>query len=79
MRLKVADLSIHKKDVKYVDCIKIYEEVADKWLTNSLTAPSAKKLFFSAILLYLANDDSVGAQMALEKYADLSPSFNGTR
>lgn len=79
MKLKVADLSIHKIDVDYVECIKIYDEVADKWLKNSLTAPSAKKLFFSAVLLYLANDDSVGARIALDKYVDNCPSFDGTR
>lgn len=61
MRLKVADLSIHKENPNYIECIKIYDEVADKYLKNNLTAPSAKKLFFSAILLYLVIDDSVGA------------------
>lgn len=32
MRLKVADLSIHKIDCNFVECIKIYDEVAEKWL-----------------------------------------------
>jgi len=58
-----------------VKAIKIYEEVADKYLENKLTEPSAKGLYFKANLLYLANDDTVGCQLALEKYLDKSPSF----
>lgn len=61
MKLKVAELSVNKTDVNYVECIKIYDEVAEKWLSNPLTASSARKLFFSSILLYLANADAVGA------------------
>jgi hypothetical protein len=30
--------------------------VADKYLQNPLTAPSARDLFFRAALLYMAND-----------------------
>jgi alpha-soluble NSF attachment protein len=35
---------------------KIYEKVADKYLENKLTAPSARDLFFKSLLLHLAND-----------------------
>jgi len=42
-------------------------------MENKLTEPSAKSLFFKASLLYLANDDIVGAQMAIEKYCEKSP------
>jgi len=75
MRLKVADLNTQKVETEYVESIRIYEEVADKYLENKLTEPSAKNLYFKAILLYLVNDDSVGANVKLEKYSDKSPSF----
>lgn len=78
-KLKVAELSINLPDVNIVEIIKIYEQIGEKYLENKLTEPSAKALFFKACLLYIVNDDTVGCQMALEKYADKSPSFNGTR
>jgi len=53
--------------------------VADKYLEYKLTEPSAKALYFKACLLYIAMDDTVGCNMALEKYGDKSPSFQGTR
>lgn len=34
-------------------------------MQNKLTAPSAKEQYFKAILLYLANDDEIGAVQAL--------------
>jgi alpha-soluble NSF attachment protein len=34
-------------------------------MKNKLTAPSAKELYFKSVLLYLANDDSIGANQAL--------------
>jgi len=60
MRLKVAELSTMKADADLVEAIKIYEDVADRYMENKLTEPSARNLFFKACLLYLANDDAVG-------------------
>ena len=34
-------------------------------MQNKLTAPSAKDLYFKSILLFLANEDDVGAATAL--------------
>ena len=65
MRLKVAELSTLKAGGDLLQAIKvlksllykqIFEEVADKYMENKLTAPSAKELFFKANLLYLCND-----------------------
>lgn len=77
--LKVAELSVMKADVNYVDSIKIYEQVAEKYLENKLTAPSSKDLFFRSCLLFLANDDAIGATSAIEKYSDKDPGFLNTR
>jgi len=46
MRLKVADLTVTSAECDYIKAIKIYEEVADKYLENKLTEPSAKKSLF---------------------------------
>jgi len=48
-------------------------------MQNKLTAPSAKDLYFKAVLLFLANDDSVGATQALERYINNDPTFFQTR
>jgi alpha-soluble NSF attachment protein len=53
--------------------------VADKYLQNKLTAPSAKDLYFKAVLLHLANDDTIGASQALERYTSNDPTFFNTR
>jgi len=79
MLLKVAELSSLQKDATFIDAIKVYEKIADKYLENKLTAPSARELFFKAALLHLCNDDSVGCRNGLEKYADHDPSLQSTR
>jgi alpha-soluble NSF attachment protein len=48
-------------------------------MQNKLTAPSAKELYFKAILLYLANDDAIGANQAMQKYLNNDPTFLQTR
>lgn len=78
-RLKVAELCVSQAEVDYVKAIKIFEEVGDKYLENKLTEPSAKNLYFKACLCFLANEDTVGCNLALEKYLEKSPSFNNTR
>lgn len=55
------------------------ESVADKYMQNKLTAPSAKELYFKAVLLFLANDDVVGADQALKRYLNNDPTFFNTR
>ena len=44
-----------------------------------MTAPSAKDLYFKAILLHLAHDDTIGATQALENYVNNDPTFFNTR
>lgn len=48
-------------------------------MQNKLTAPSAKELYFKAILLFLSNDDAIGAQQALDQYMSNDPTFYQTR
>lgn len=48
-------------------------------MKNKLTAPSAKELFFKSVLLYMANDDSIGANQAMERYLNLDPTFYNSR
>ena len=49
----------------YLSIIPMLDKVADKYLQNKLTASSAKDLYFKAVLLYLAGDDTIGAEQAL--------------
>jgi hypothetical protein len=48
-------------------------------MQNKLTAPSAKDLYFKAVLLFLANDDAIGADQALKRYLNNDPTFFQTR
>lgn len=48
-------------------------------MQNKLTAPSAKELYFKSVLLYLTNQDDVGAAQALERYINNDPTFYQTR
>jgi len=79
--LKVPELRVIAEENKehIVEAIKIYEQVASKYLENRLTAPSAKDLYFRASLLHLANADTVGSENAIEKYSDLDPTFGTSR
>ena len=58
---------------------KTLEAVAEKYLANKLTAPSAKELYFKSILLYLVMDDAIGASQAMERYMTNDPAFYQTR
>lgn len=40
--LKVVDIGIYQAQVDYAELIKILEAVAEKYIQNKLTAPSAK-------------------------------------
>jgi hypothetical protein len=48
-------------------------------MQSKLTAPSAKELYFKAVLLYLANDDAIGANQAMQRYLNYDPTFLQTR
>ena len=48
-------------------------------MQSRLTAPSAKELYFKAVLLFLANDDAIGAAQAMQRYLDKDPTFFQTR
>jgi len=55
------------------------ENVADRYMQSKLTAPSAKELYFKSVLLFLANDDAIGAGQAMQRYLDKDPTFFQTR
>ena len=48
-------------------------------MQSKLTAPSAKDLYFKAVLLYLALDDAIGANQAMQRYLNYDPTFLQTR
>lgn len=73
------DIGIYAAAIDYAELIQILEKVADTYMKNKLTAPSAKELYFKSVLLYLANDDSIGAHQALERYLNNDPTFFKTR
>ena len=77
--LKIVDMAIFLPEIDYAGSIKILDSVAEKYLGNKLTAPSAKDLYFKAVLLHLAHDDTIGATQALETYVNNDPTFFNTR
>jgi|JI10StandDraft_1071094.scaffolds.fasta_scaffold796569_1 alpha-soluble NSF attachment protein len=77
--LKVVDIGLFVAAPDFGAMIKILETVADKYMQSKLTAPSAKELYFKAILLYLANDDAIGADQAMKRYLNNDPTFLQTR
>lgn len=77
--LKVVDIGVMVAVPDFGELIKILESVADKYMQNKLTAPSAKEQYFKAVLLFLANDDVVGADQALKRYLNNDPTFFNTR
>ena len=46
---------------------------------HTLTRFSAKECYFKAGILYLANDDTIGAENAMGKYCMKDPSFETSR
>lgn len=77
--LKVVDIGLFVAAPDYGEMIKILETVADKYMQSKLTAPSAKELYFKSILLFLANDDVIGAAQAMQRYLNNDPTFLQTR
>jgi hypothetical protein len=45
--LKIVDIGIFQAVVDYAELIKILETIADKYIQNKLTAPSAKDKYFN--------------------------------
>lgn len=78
-KIKAADLMVLSSDDKLIDALKIYEATALKDLKDSLKKPLAKSKIFKAVLIYLANDDAIGAKKCLDNYNDEDPSFEGSR
>ena len=77
--LKIVDIGIYQAVPDYAELIKILETIADKYMQNKLTAPSAKDLYFKSVLLFLSNEDDIGATQALERYINNDPTFDQTR
>ena len=77
--LKVVDIGVYANPIEFAELIQILEKVAETYMKNKLTAPSAKELYFKSVLLYLANDDSIGANQSLERYCNNDPTFYNTR
>ena len=63
--LKVPEIGVYAAAPDYGEMIKVLETVAEKYMQNKLTAPSAKELYLKSVLLFLANDDAIGAKQAL--------------
>ncbi|CAG9334973.1 NAPB_3 [Blepharisma stoltei] len=79
--LKAAELStLDSLDSETIlKAIKIFELVGQRYLMNNLTRFSAKDCYFKAALLFLANDDTVGAENNLNMYSNRDPSFETSR
>lgn len=63
---------------QYDKAIEIYEQVASSSLESSLLKYSAKEYFFRAALCHLCVD-TLNAEHALNKYIEMSPSFQDSR
>ena len=75
--LKVATFAAQLEH--YDRAISIFELVAQDALSSQLTRYSVKEYLFKAALCQLCTGDSVSVQRALQRYADLDPSFQTTR
>ena len=81
MLSKWADLTIlcSKEGCDYGVLIKAYEKIAFRYLATNLIKSSAKDFLMKAAFCYLANQDLVGCQKQLEKYAYEDTSYEGSR
>jgi len=75
--LKVAQYSAQLEN--YQKAIELYEQVAKASLENNLLKWGAKEHLHRAILCYLASEDLIGAQKAIENYKNLDASFQSSR
>jgi len=63
MLLKSIELSLlSKKFDRLPHCIKTYEKIAKKYLSQPLLKSNAANLYFLACLCFLANEDVIGAK-----------------
>lgn len=77
MRVKVAMLSALAG--KYAEAADLYETIAQAALSNNLLKYGAREHLLRAGLCRLCLSDVVGAQRALEKYANMDPTFSTSR
>ena len=52
--LKVVDIGIYSPVIEYGELIGTLEKVAENYMKNKLTAPSAKELYFKSIARAMA-------------------------
>uniref|UniRef100_A0A7S3ILS1 Uncharacterized protein n=1 Tax=Strombidium inclinatum TaxID=197538 RepID=A0A7S3ILS1_9SPIT len=80
MKLKSIELKLLSKQFDQIpQCIKAYEKIAKKYLSQPILASSAKDLFFMSCLCFLANDDVVGAKKQMQMYCIEDSRFEGSR
>jgi len=80
MSVKWADLSVlagEKIDLKKI--ADTYEKIGMKKLDEPMLKSGAKDLFFKSALVYLSNQDLVGAKRVVEKFSFEDPSFESSR
>lgn len=75
--LKVALFSAQLE--KYDKAIEIYEKIASSSIDNNLLKWSVKDYLFRAALCHFCTGDIVAVKRALERYADLDPTFGTSR
>lgn len=75
--LKYAEYAAKDGDIQ--EAIKIFEGEGEKALQNNLLQYGAKDRFLQAGILHLVAGDSVGANLAVEKYRLLDPRFASSR
>jgi alpha-soluble NSF attachment protein len=71
--LKVAYFSAELE--KYDRATEIFEQIGKIYVNNSLMKFSTRYLFLKGCLCYLANNDLIGAQRALDRYIEIDPTF----
>ena len=80
MSVKWADLSVlvgEKIEMKKI--ADTYEKIGMKKLDEPMLKSGAKDLFFKSALVYLSNQDLVGAKRVVEKFSFEDPSFESSR
>jgi len=75
--LKVAHFSASLQN--FHRAIELFEQVANASVSNNLLKWSVKDYFLKAGLCHLAEGDMVATKKAIERYAQISSEFNGTR
>lgn len=77
MRVKVAELS--GTAGKYAEAAELYESVAQNALSNQMLKYGAREHLLRAGLCRLCLTDDIGAQRAVQKYAEMDPTFSTSR